>query len=978
MTDSCDIQDQASSKNAKNLDDLSMSDAKELERLRKLSVLWRDTTEIMAQGILVHDSVNILFCNSRANELLDIPTEIMAPGKSLKQHLLFRINRGDFEDVPDAEQYANEIIQRANEGHARNCVTKMANGFVIRTDAKLRPGGGEILTFTDITSDYTYEAELQNAKNQSQTLNLILDAAAQSMAQGILVHDCKTILFCNKRANEFLDVSEDILAPGKPYENHLKFLLQRGDFGEVEDLEKSYQEFINNIHDRNDLSSVVDVPNGKTIKSYVVFRPDGGEIVTFTDITEDQKREAELEKARNRTEQLHSMHDEAAERMAQGFMVIDGDEIVFSNAKAATLLEVPSHMFKVGSSMEAMIRFSAERGDYALDQTEAAIEQLRNCINNKVPYQIDRITPSGRNLFAEVTPRRDSGAIVTYTDVTDMTQAIAKAEDAERAKSEFLANMSHEIRTPMNGVMGMAELLAKTDLDSKQSMFADVIIKSGASLLTIINDILDFSKIDAGKMELDPAPFQLAEAVEDVATLVSSRAAEKDLEFLVRIDPTIADFVIGDVGRLRQIITNLMGNAVKFTEEGHVYANVKAVGDIIETGSDKMQRLRFEVEDTGIGIPYEDVEKVFDKFSQVDASSSRKHEGTGLGLSIASSLVKLMGGEIGVTSDYGNGATFWFEISLKIDQTQQQQSPLTDVSGSRILIVDDNEVNRFILREQMASWGFECAAVVSGQEALAFMDAANRNSLKVDCIILDFQMPEMTGSQVVAALKSDTRFKDVPIIMLTSVDQAEDGRVFSSLGIQAHLTKPTRSSHLLKTIVNVLQVACHNETIVPDLAPANPSDSVVVPSKTPDKAIAKPTKIVPQETGIDVLVCEDNEVNQIVFTQILKDKGYRFKIAHNGEEGVALYQKYSPKVILMDVSMPIMNGHKATQEIRKIEADSDARVPIIGVTAHALKGDKEKCFEVGMDDYLSKPISPDALSTKLQNWFEKSDDALSA
>ena len=978
MADRRDTQDIVPSIDVENRNDLSMSEVQELEHLRKLSTLWKDTTEIMAQGIFVHDATNILFCNKRANEILDVSEEFLAAGKSIKEFVRYRINRGDFGHIDDADEFIEYIINNTVEGTDRNTVIKLPNGLAIKTDAKARPGGGEIVTLTDITMDHAYEAELQDVRSQSHELNTILDAAAQSMAQGILVHDCKTILFCNKRANEFLDISEDFLARGKPYEGHLKYLIARGDFGETDDVDKSYREFVEGIKDGQDLSSIAHIPNGRVIQSYVVHRPEGGEIVTFTDITDDQQREVELEKARNRTKQLHSMHDEAAHQMAQGFIVLDGDRIVFSNAKAAILLEVPPHLLEVGCSMEAMIRYSVKRGDYGADQAEAAVEQMRNCLVNNVAYQIDRLTPSGRSLLAEVTPRKGSGAIVTYTDVTEMSQAREKAEEAERAKSEFLANMSHEIRTPMNGVMGMAELLAKTELDAKQSMFTDVIVKSGASLLTIINDILDFSKIDAGKMELDPAPFKLAEAVEDVATLVSSKAAEKDLEFLVRIDPQISDFVIGDVGRLRQIITNMMGNAVKFTEEGHVYANVMAVGDLRQVGPDKIQKLRFEIEDTGIGIPKEDVKKVFDKFSQVDASSSRKHEGTGLGLSIASSLINLMGGDFGVISEHGKGTTFWFEISLRIDESQRQDKHSADVSGARILVVDDNKVNRSILREQMASWGFECAAANSGREALAFMDAAHTQKLKVNCIILDFQMPEMTGSEVVAALKSDARYIDVPIIMLTSVDQTENGRLFSSLGIQAHLTKPTRSSHLLKTIVDVLQDASSNK---PNVVPAR---QIATPPVVIDKKSAKDAVVensadrVQDDAKIDILVCEDNEVNQIVFTQILKNVGYKFKIAHNGQQGVALYQKHLPSLVLMDVSMPIMNGHQATQEIRKIEADKGIRVPIIGVTAHALKGDMEKCFEVGMDDYLSKPISPDALADKLTAWFEKSDVAASA
>ena len=364
--------------------------------------------------------------------------------------------------------------------------------------------------------------------------------------------------------------------------------------------------------------------------------------------------------------------------------------------------------------------------------------------------------------------------------------------------------MSHEIRTPMNGVMGMAELLAKTDMDAKQKMFTDVIVKSGAALLTIINDILDFSKIDAGQMTLDPAPFKIAEAIEDVASLVSSGVAEKDLELIVRVDPKLPEVLVGDVGRVRQIVTNLLGNAVKFTEIGHVYINVERGNDGEENG--KFAKLRISVEDTGIGIPKDKLSKVFEKFSQVDGSATRKHEGTGLGLSIASSLVKLMSGEMGADSEVGQGSTFWFEIRLPVhgEQKRTKSVPL-DVSNSRILVVDDNLVNRSILSEQLASWKFDSAAVSGGADALTFISTALDQSFAIDCVIMDYHMPDMNGGEAVKAMRADPRMSKIPVIMLTSVDETEDGKAFSSLGVQGHLTKPTRSSMLLETIIQTLQ-----------------------------------------------------------------------------------------------------------------------------------------------------------------------------
>ncbi len=552
---------------------------------------------------------------------------------------------------------------------------------------------------------------------------------------------------------------------------------------------------------------------------------------------------------------------------------------------------------------------------------------------------------------------------------TETAESLFKAEAADRAKSEFLANMSHEIRTPMNGVLGMAELLAKTELTPRQKTFTDVIVKSGNALLTIINDILDFSKINAGQLTLDPAPFRLAEAVEDVATLVSARVAEKNLELIVRVDPRLPAFVVGDAGRFRQIVTNLLGNAVKFTEKGHVLIDVG--GEV----ADGVVQLKVRVEDTGIGIPAEKLQSVFEKFAQVDSSSTRRHEGTGLGLAIGARLVDLMGGKIGVESEIGRGSVFWFAVPLPVHEAGAQDEIVPgDVTGARVLVIDDNPVNREILLEQLRSWSFDCAAAESGAVGLAFLDRACQLGASVDCIILDYQMPGMSGADVARAIAADSRLSSIPIVLLTSVDQVDFGRLVLEYGIAAHLTKPARSAILLGTVISAIQKArtqAGKVQFVREPAPqpqSPPAFTVIRGTAEQDSAQDAP---VNASRSIDILIAEDNEVNQLVFGQILSGLGLSYRIAGNGRTAVEMFRTLSPRLILMDVSMPEMNGYEATHAIRSAEAATGTRIPIIGVTAHALKGDREKCIEAGMDDYLSKPISPDRLGAKIGNWLSE-------
>ncbi|RWX59636.1 response regulator, partial [Mesorhizobium sp. M4B.F.Ca.ET.089.01.1.1] len=417
--------------------------------------------------------------------------------------------------------------------------------------------------------------------------------------------------------------------------------------------------------------------------------------------------------------------------------------------------------------------------------------------------------------------------------------------------------------------------------------------------------------------------------------------------------------------------TNLVGNAVKFTEKGHVLVDVG--GEV----TDGVVQLKVRVEDTGIGIPAEKLQNVFEKFAQVDGSSTRRHEGTGLGLAIAARLVDLMGGKIGVESEIGRGSVFWFAVPLPAhSQDSRDEIVPVDVTGARVLVIDDNPVNREILLEQLRSWSFDCAAAESGAVGLAFLDRASQLGAAVDCIILDYQMPGMNGADVAKAIAADSRMSAIPVVILTSIDQVDFGKMVIDFGIAAHLTKPARSAVLLGTVISVIQKARSQvgkarfvrEAVAPQAAPA-PAFTVIRGPAMPAPAAPEPAAAA--NGPIDILIAEDNDVNQLVFGQILNGLGLSYRIAGNGRTAVEMYKALRPRLILMDVSMPEMNGYEATGAIRQIERQSGNHTPIIGVTAHALKGDREKCIEAGMDDYLPKPISPDRLGSKIGTWLSE-------
>ncbi len=523
---------------------------------------------------------------------------------------------------------------------------------------------------------------------------------------------------------------------------------------------------------------------------------------------------------------------------------------------------------------------------------------------------------------------------------TGKEEAIARASAAEAAsvaKSEFLANMSHEIRTPMNGVIGMADVLAATELTQRQRACVDVIQSSGGALLTIINDILDFSKIEAGRIELDRAPFSVRHAIEDVATLISARAAERDVELSVRLDRTMPEYFLGDAGRFRQIMTNLIGNAAKFTHKGSI--NVTA--EIDASG-----KLKVSVADTGIGIEAHKIERVFEKFEQSDNSMTRRYGGTGLGLAISKQLVDLMGGEIGVISDYGKGTTFWFTVEMPaIVNASEPPKAAAILDGKRALIVDDIAVNIDILSDFLSAWGVEIFAAASAAEALALLA-----DWSFDFAIFDYQMADMDGLSLLEAVRGRPDGDSLPVLMLTSVDDRRSLKAFASLGAVVS-TKPIRRDDLSEALGRLLSSA--------SLDNARQLEDGPLPAS--DEASAR----------IRVLLVEDNEVNRMVVRMMLAGEPIDIVEAGDGKAALAALAEARFDLVLMDVSMPVMDGLEATRTLRAEEARSGApRMMVIGLTAHAMERDADQCREAGMDEHLAKPVRKDALLSAVRRLRE--------
>ncbi|MGQ9608791.1 MAG: PAS domain S-box protein [bacterium] len=898
----------------------------------KKIVLWNKQTEFIS-GISYKQSLGMTAHDLYPKDIAEVfdkfDDEVLASGEIL--------------DIPE------ETI-RKSESEKAIIHTKIVPIF----NADQKP---EYLLY--ILEDITKQKQAQSALHESEEkYRTLLESANDAIFSVDLDHK---FIFMNKRAAQKMNgTPEDFM--GKRLQDVFP-----------DDIANKFIENISKVIDtrKSHVFESAEILFGKKYWCDVNAQPiidNSGNIKSILFISRDiSKLKESEEKIQQETSKLNAM----ISNMEEGVVFANADDIIveanpyfckFLNTKRDDIIGKSIWDLHVGS---ALISISEKIKKFKSNPDSEQFSIQRAIMGKQL---IMRMQPIYRNDMYD-------GVLLNVIDVTElvdakreaeeMTDALISAleaekklsyqlemaiqalEEANKAKSEFLANMSHEIRTPMSGIIGMTELALETKLTKEQREYLELVKESADSLLRILNDILDFSKIEAGKFELDLSEFNLRETIESAIDALIIKARQKGLDLICYIKQDVPDLLIGDSGRLRQIILNLVDNAIKFTERGEIVFTAE-----VDSQTEKDICIHFSVKDTGIGIPQDKLKSIFEAFNQVDKSTTRKYGGTGLGLSISSKLVNMMKGKIWVESELGIGSTFHFTAVFEIHKDQKNKIPAQniDLCHISVLIIDDNYADRRVLQEMLNSWNIKSSLADSGALGLKMLREAKASGKPFDLVILDAMMPEMDGFSVAENIHNDPSISDVKVIMLTSMGRQGDLSRAKELGAEMYLVKPVRRSEIFNMLIKLFNIENQNGL----------SDGKF--KVTLDKNI--------ENVSAKVLLVEDNPVNQRLAVKLLEKHGFNVSIANNGIEVLDIIKKEKFDIILMDVQMPKMDGFVTTTEIRRMEENTYEHIPIIAMTAHALKGDREKCLSMGMDDYISKPIKSSELLETIKKWLK--------
>ncbi len=750
-----------------------------------------------------------------------------------------------------------------------------------------------------------FVTDLETAHSAAVVAERRLRDSIDTIRDGFAVFDADNRLVVANRAYLAAFDGYDI-SPGVSYHDILRVT---GETGLINIGARSVDDWVAEMLARWDQDPIppltVQFSNGAWVKLTDRHARDGGTVSLALNITDQMRIWA------------------AIEAIPDGFVLYDReDRLLTCNQRYRDIYFESAEAMTRGATFEEILRYGLERGQYA-DAMGREDEWLAERVaqHRLADGTVEQRLADGRWLRVLEKQTPDGGRVGLRVDITELKaqqaaldQARQEAEAANRAKSAFLANMSHEIRTPMNGVVGMAELLGDTDLNPEQRLFAETIKSSGEALLVIINDILDYSKIEAERLTLFPEPFDLERTIHEVAMLLQPRARAKGIDIMIDYDMFLPTRFVGDPGRIRQVMTNLAGNAVKFTESGHVL--IRVVGIEAEPGH---HQLHVTVEDTGIGIPADQLGHIFGEFNQVESAANRKFEGTGLGLAITQRLIERMEGAIWVDSEPGQGSCFGFRLSLPV--SEEGEPPRLPITLARALVVDDQFINRTILERQLVTCGIRVTLCRSGAEALATLAA----DAAYDLVLTDHDMPEMNGLAFATALRAAGHA--MPVVLLSSNPTAARGAPGSEL-MATILQKPVLRSELYQKLQSL----------------SAPADAPKAPTRR-----------------MRVLAAEDNRTNQLVFRKMVKDVDIDLTFAGNGREAVDLWESLVPDLIFMDISMPEMDGREASRAIRAAEATRGGHVPIVALTAHAMDGDAADILAAGIDEYMTKPLRKSAI-----------------